>query len=83
MQPIRRVLDRVTGKAPAGAKRASGWPRFRRSYMVDHPECAVCGRKRGLEAHHVVPFHVAPDLELDPSNLISLCRRCHLLVGQF
>ena len=43
--------------------------------------CEICNRKRGLEAHHVVPFHVAPDLELNVDNLIALCRRCHLFVG--
>jgi hypothetical protein len=43
--------------------------------------CEICERKKGLEAHHIVPFHVAPDLELNTDNLISLCRRCHLFVG--
>jgi hypothetical protein len=44
-------------------------------------QCEVCGRERTLEAHHIVPFHVAPDLELDEANLVALCRRCHLLIG--
>ena len=45
-----------------------------------------CGR-RFLIAHHIVPFHLAPDLELDPTNLLALCEakrygiNCHLLVG--
>jgi hypothetical protein len=43
--------------------------------------CEICGRERTLEAHHVVPFHVAPDLELVEENLVALCRRCHLLIG--
>ena len=43
--------------------------------------CAVCPRSRGLEAHHIVPFHIAPDLELEAGNLMALCRRCHLFVG--
>lgn len=35
----------------------------------------------------MVPFHEAPELELEPSNLMTLCERkkyginCHLLVG--
>jgi 5-methylcytosine-specific restriction endonuclease McrA len=45
------------------------------------PECEICNRKKGLEAHHIVPFHIAPDLELKPNNLMALCRRCHLFVG--
>jgi hypothetical protein len=29
----------------------------------------------------VIPFHIRPNLELDPSNLITLCRGHHLYVG--
>jgi len=49
--------------------------------------CAVCGLTSKVETHHVIPFHVAPDLELDPSNLVTLCENkkygvtCHLLFG--
>ena len=37
--------------------------------------------------HHIKPFHLYPQLELDPNNLITLCRSkywrfdCHLAVG--
>jgi hypothetical protein len=37
--------------------------------------------------HHVIPFHLRRDLELDPENLITLCENkrdgvnCHLLFG--
>jgi len=37
--------------------------------------------------HHVVPFHLAPDLELEPGNLLTLCEskkygiNCHQLIG--
>jgi hypothetical protein len=38
-----------------------------------------------VQVHHVRPFHLRPELELDPDNLISLCmaegRHCHLAVG--
>jgi hypothetical protein len=37
--------------------------------------------------HHIEPFHVAPDKELDPANLLTLCdypgASCHLLLGHF
>lgn len=46
----------------------------------------TCGyRGRGLQVHHIKPFHLHPDLELDPDNLITLCeikgRDHHLLIG--
>lgn len=47
--------------------------------------CAVCGKKKSwklsLQVHHIVPFSVNPDLELEPSNLITLCGDHHLWVG--
>ncbi|GCE16544.1 HNH endonuclease [Dictyobacter kobayashii] len=46
----------------------------------------VCGhRGKGLQVHHIKPFHLYPELELDPNNLITLCeirgRTHHLLIG--
>jgi hypothetical protein len=37
-----------------------------------------------LQVHHILPFHLNPQLELDPSNLITLCMgklECHLIIG--
>jgi predicted HNH restriction endonuclease len=37
-----------------------------------------------LEVHHVKPFHLFPQLELDPANLMTLCEdggNCHFMVG--
>lgn len=44
--------------------------------------CQHCGKtpiENGgvLDAHHIVPYRVSMDN--DPSNLIALCRHCHLL----
>ena len=82
-----RIKDRIQGKAPKGAKRSSKWGRVKREHLRKFPECAVCKSKKKVQVHHVIPFHVAPDLELDPTNLVTLCENakygivCHLLVG--
>src|SRR5262249_19909900 len=74
-------------KVPKGSKRSDQWPKVRRAYLKDHPTCSVCGGTKKLEVHHVQPFHLHPNLELDPSNFITLCENdkdgvnCHLLVG--
>ncbi len=34
-----------------------------------------------LNVHHCRPFHLHPDLELNPANLITLCRNHHLWWG--
>ena len=84
---LKRLKDIVEGKAPKHAKRSSKWRKVRRQFLKKNPRCAVCGSRHRLEVHHIVPFHVDPSKELDPSNLITLCENkkyginCHLLVG--
>lgn len=69
---------------PAG-KRSSRWPAVRAAFLLTHPECAACGGTKVLEVHHVLPFHVRPDLELSNLNLLTLCeapgRNCHFAFG--
>lgn len=82
----RDLADRLEGKAPPGAARSPKWRKTRDGFIVGK-QCAVCGGWKFLVAHHVIPFHLAPDLELDPANLIVLCEakrygiNCHLLLG--
>ena len=52
-----------------------------RKAFLDGKSCAACGRLGELEAHHILPFHVWPEKELDTSNLLALCRDCHYYVG--
>lgn len=86
MSHWRDLADRLSGKAPPGARRSSQWRRVRDDFLRGK-SCAVCGGRRKLVAHHKVPFHLAPDLELVESNLIPLCEakrygiNCHLLCG--
>ncbi|MFZ0928179.1 MAG: HNH endonuclease [Syntrophobacteraceae bacterium] len=39
-----------------------------------------------LQVHHIQPFHLHPELELDPENFITLCEEggylnCHFMYG--
>lgn len=70
-----------------GASRSSKWPKVRAKFLKDKA-CAVCGGLKELQAHHILPFHKFPTLELDPTNLLALCEgnermNCHLLFGHF
>ena len=38
-------------------------------------KCELCGSKRGLEAHHIIPVCVGGDNTEE--NLICLCQNCH------
>jgi hypothetical protein len=72
---------------PKGLKRSGHWPAARKAHLAKHPLCEVCGGKKKLEVHHIKPFHLHPELELDPTNFITLCENdkdgvnCHLLFG--
>jgi len=60
--------------------RSSQWSRVRKENIKDY--CEMCEKKCGLlkpcELHHILPFNLRPDLELDPTNFITVCRHCHL-----
>jgi hypothetical protein len=55
--------------------------------MAENPKCEVCGKtdRRVLAVHHKKPFHLFPHLELDPTNLVTLCEsagmHCHITFG--
>jgi len=62
--------------------RSKGWSKVRKRHVKENPFCAACGRFSGLEVHHIIDFSTEPELELEPDNLITLCRKtCHLLLG--
>lgn len=73
--------------ASAGIEKARSpeWPKVERAYKKLNPVCECCGSKVKLNVHHKKPFHLFPELELDPTNLITLCmdskRECHLHIG--
>ena len=87
---LKDLLDRVVGKIPAGTKRSPYWRKVRQAYLSVHPQCEICNGTKNLTVHHIIPFHMAPDLELDPGNLITLCESsrfkrlsCHQIFGHF
>ena len=86
------LVGRIVGsrrrqrKRSQGRKRNPAWSKLAREHRLREPACVVCGHKgRGLQGHHIRPFHLHPELELDPDNLITLCevrgRNHHLLIG--
>lgn len=71
-----------------GGTRSPLWPAAREAHLKLEPDCQVCGGTDGLNVHHIRPFHLHPELELDPTNLITLCTanktmNCHLKFGHW
>lgn len=64
--------------------RSPKWSQFRKEFLKKHPACEACGTTSKLDVHHILPFHVYPNLELSEGNCIVLCRTggsCHLTFG--
>lgn len=70
-----------------GHARSDKWPEVERAHLDHEGWCRYCGGTTLLQVHHILPFHLDPARELDPSNLITLCEdykdgvECHLHVG--
>jgi hypothetical protein len=72
----------------SGDQRSPDWLNLRNKFAESHPRCLLCGiEKKSLQIHHIVPFSVNPDLELEETNLIPLCTsknwgyNDHLVIG--
>lgn len=48
-------------------------------FLRDNYTCQSCGDNKGgnLNAHHIKPYATNPELRLDISNGITLCKLCH------
>ncbi len=67
-----------------GGRRHRNWGKVRKRHLTVYPNCSVCGKKKFLISnipHHIKPFHLFPEKELDMDNLITLCRTHHFLFG--
>jgi 5-methylcytosine-specific restriction protein A len=87
MQIVKHLIGAAQGKHPITAARSGHWSTVRKNHLALHPTCAVCGGTEKLEVHHRRPFHLHPELELEPTNLVTLCEsgkggvNCHLHFG--
>lgn len=83
IEAIRAILGLSSppgGPMPLMA-RSSRWPIVRAAHLMREGECRCCLAVDDLEVHHIEPIHVNPARELDPTNLLTLCNRCHLFAG--
>lgn len=65
-------------------ERSPHWPAVEKALLKKEPICQACGTDQHLNVHHIKPFHLYPELELEPTNLITLCMsdtKCHIQLG--
>ena len=57
------------------------WYRFRAWFLRGEPLCRDCKAlgifKPAIDLHHIRPLASSPELRLDASNVVPLCKRCH------
>lgn len=87
---LKNLMMRALGFSPEeiealSTPRSPAWRALRNQHLKNNPNCIVCGSSKNVVPHHVVPFHVDPSRELDPTNLVTMCEsptfNCHLFFG--
>jgi len=84
LRHLARVAASLVREAVKRRTRSPRWRSTERTYLALFPTCAACGGKRMLQVHHEKPVSTHPELELAPSNLITLCMGsmvCHFVLG--
>jgi hypothetical protein len=80
-----RIMELFEQKLPYFGPRSPKWSKVRTEWLKIHPMCMICDGREFLQVHHKKPFHLHPELELNPGNLITLCERpsrnCHFVWG--
>ena len=55
---------------------------IKRMLLKERDGCELCGSKRSLEVHHIIPLVLQPegiDLNVE-DNMIVVCHRCHAML---
>lgn len=78
-----RFFINIFSRRTLGAIRSSGWRRARKEHLKKHPACAVTGKTKRVQVHHILPVWLYPEKEEDPDNLITLSKWWHFILGHF
>jgi len=54
------------------------WQRLRYETLKRDRKCVLCGSTDNLHCDHIKPRSLYPEMELDPDNLQTMCKRCNL-----
>ena len=78
---LRAIYGTPTQQHMVEGNRSPDWPRVRAAHLKREPDCQVCGTRRNVEVHHIVPVEWDRMQELSLENVITLCRNHHWTFG--
>ena len=85
MSNVEQHLQEKTTFEKTTSARSPEWHKVEHDFVSKNKTCVACGGTEKLQVHHMHPFHLRPELELDENNLITLCmqheKECHLFIG--
>lgn len=59
----------------------NAWGRWRLAYLREHPLCVDCKAQGFIEpareVHHIRKVSEAPELKMEETNVMALCKPCH------
>ena len=56
-------------------KYGNGWKEVKKIIRKRDKKCMYCGTRNKMEVHHIIPFRISKNNNID--NLICLCKSCH------
>lgn len=62
------------------SKYGKRWKKFRDLIVTRDGKCLLCNSKTDLSVHHIKSWKEFPELRLEPSNVITLCKTCHAVI---
>lgn len=65
-----RYISKIFG---AVRPRSPKWNQFKNKWLKKNPNCIICGSTKYTIVHHIKPFHLFPQFELDESNVVTIC----------
>lgn len=74
----RPCYDNWLCRTDSESTRGSRWHIHRKEALRRAPFCAICGRVKRLQVHHIVPWRLSKDNSQD--NLIPLCPKHHKMI---
>jgi len=75
MDTPKEILKEDVKRGKPAVERSPKWSATRNRHLKLHSGCEACGSVENVQVHHIKPFHLFPELELEPTNLITLCEK--------